>query len=224
VSRRRASGEGGVYRYRNGWAGQLDLGADCNGRRRRRTLYGRTQREVLDKLRDLRRKQAAGLPVDGTRLTVATHLAEWVSVTLPGKVAVGELSPTTLDSYRDNVALHITPYLGNYILSRDPETPRRLRPADVRAWRAQLIAKPLSGRRGRRCRNCRTDLGQVDGGWRNGGDANCERPEPTCLSTRTVAYVMAILSSAMSDAVNDELVDRNVVELVDAPRSSATST
>ena len=47
---RRGKGEGSIYRRRDGqWVGSVDLGPQ-GGRRRRKTVYGRTQKEVRDKL------------------------------------------------------------------------------------------------------------------------------------------------------------------------------
>ena len=49
--RRRGKGEGAVYRRANDglWVGMLDLGV-MEGRRRRKTVYGQTEREVLQKV------------------------------------------------------------------------------------------------------------------------------------------------------------------------------
>jgi hypothetical protein len=66
VAARRAAGEGSVHkRKQGGWQGSIDV-AIVNGRRRRKTVYGATQREVRDKLAEIRRTPDAGLPV-GTR-------------------------------------------------------------------------------------------------------------------------------------------------------------
>ena len=53
--RRRASGESAVYRRPSDglWLGMLDLGI-VNGRRRRKAVYGQTEREALQKLSTLR--------------------------------------------------------------------------------------------------------------------------------------------------------------------------
>ena len=49
--RRRGRGEGAVYRRASDglWVGMLDLGV-VQGRRRRKTVYGQSEREVLQKL------------------------------------------------------------------------------------------------------------------------------------------------------------------------------
>lgn len=51
---RRAAGEGSVHkRKQGGWQGSVAVGI-VGGRRKRKTVYGATQREVLDKLAAIR--------------------------------------------------------------------------------------------------------------------------------------------------------------------------
>jgi integrase len=62
VAARRAAGEGSVHkRKQGGWQGSIDV-AIVDGQRRRKTVYGATQREVRDKLAAIRRTLDAGLP------------------------------------------------------------------------------------------------------------------------------------------------------------------
>ena len=57
---RRGHGEGSVYKRADGrWAGTVDLGW-VNGKRRRKTVYGQTQRDVLARLRKVERHVEAG--------------------------------------------------------------------------------------------------------------------------------------------------------------------
>ena len=61
--RRRANGEGAVYRRPSDglWVGMLDLGI-VDGRRRRKAVYGQTEREALQKLSTRPRGRARGGP------------------------------------------------------------------------------------------------------------------------------------------------------------------
>ena len=60
MAARRAAGEGSVHkRKQGGWQGSVDV-ATGDGRRRRKTVYGATQREVRDKLAAIRRTLAPG--------------------------------------------------------------------------------------------------------------------------------------------------------------------
>lgn len=48
---RRGAGEGSIYKRRDGlWAGDVQTGVDENGKRSRRTVYGKTRAEVQDKV------------------------------------------------------------------------------------------------------------------------------------------------------------------------------
>lgn len=59
--RRKAAGEGSIYRISEGnWRAVADLGR-CGGRRQRKYVRGATQAEVLQELRELQRKDDAGV-------------------------------------------------------------------------------------------------------------------------------------------------------------------
>lgn len=137
---RRASGEGSVYRYREGWAAQLDV-SDYGQPRKRKTIYGKTQREVLDRVDELRRQRSAGQPIrTGRALTVGAYLESWLTDTLPGTVR-----PSTEASYADLTRRHIIPVVGQHALDK-------LTPAHMRAFLTQKShedsarGRPLSSR------------------------------------------------------------------------------
>lgn len=72
--KRRASGEGNVRQRADGrWEARVRLGDG-----RRKSLYGETQREVLEQLRALERGQDRGVPVPTERATVGQYLASWI--------------------------------------------------------------------------------------------------------------------------------------------------
>jgi hypothetical protein len=106
---RRANGEGSIYQRKSDgtWVEALSLEDG-----RRRTVYGGTQREVRQKLQDLRAEVEDGITVSAARMTVASYLSTWVEKTLPAKVKAGALKPQTLDSYRYMIELHMAPQLG----------------------------------------------------------------------------------------------------------------
>jgi hypothetical protein len=61
--------------------GSISLGFDAAGKRKRRTVYGSTKREVLDKLDALRNDARSGsLPAAGT-ITVGQALDLWLAAT-----------------------------------------------------------------------------------------------------------------------------------------------
>src|SRR5262245_16371332 len=77
---RRASGEGTKPRQvRPGlWRSDIMLGYRADGRADRRSVYGRTQREVLAQLAELRRRKDRRALPDAHRLTLGEFLRYWL--------------------------------------------------------------------------------------------------------------------------------------------------
>lgn len=118
-NRRRSHGEGAVFPYRNGYAAVLETGWDT-GKRSRKWVYGRTEREVLDKLADLRRRQEKGQNLAAAPRTFGDWLDEWMSM----KERDGT-RPSTLQGYRKLIENHVRPVLGRVAL--DKLTPLMIR-------------------------------------------------------------------------------------------------
>ena len=129
---RRGHGEGSIYQRKDGrWVGEVLLGWE-DGRRRRKFVYGRTRREAADKLREVQRLVAAGLPVSSDRLTVAGWLTMWLAHHLSR-----DLSPNTVEQYRSIVETHLIPAFGRVRL-------KALTPADVEAMLGRKAESGLS--------------------------------------------------------------------------------
>ncbi|MGA8296726.1 MAG: tyrosine-type recombinase/integrase [Acidimicrobiales bacterium] len=119
-SKRRGHGEGSIYRRDTDgrWVGSVNLGWE-NGRRRRKVVYGKTQAEVVRKIKKLNTDISRGLPPPDDRSTVEQLLRRWLLDVVPGRV-----SPSTLHDYRVVAERHIIPVLGKKKLTA-------LSPADV---------------------------------------------------------------------------------------------
>jgi integrase len=89
----------------------MDLGW-VDGKRKRKSLYGRTRRDVATKLHDARQAVGEGRPIANDRLTVGDYLDWWTIEHLPGRV--GE---RTLPSYQQK-ARHMKRLLGAVPLAR----------------------------------------------------------------------------------------------------------
>ncbi|MCK6549537.1 site-specific integrase [Myxococcota bacterium] len=111
---RRGRGEGGIYQRADGrWCASISIGADENGKRRRRVLYGETKREVQDKLREAQTKGTnIALPAP-QRLKLGAFLDGW----LRDCRGSGELRESTEVRYRSVIDRHIKPHLGGVALS-----------------------------------------------------------------------------------------------------------
>lgn len=111
---RRGHGEGSIYRRESDgrWVATVDLGY-VDGKRRRKPLYGKSRREVAEKLKIALRDQQQGLPVATERQTVSQFLERWLA-----DVVQPNLEPKTHSSYADTCRVHIVPTLGNLRLTK----------------------------------------------------------------------------------------------------------
>ncbi len=114
--KRRANGEGTIYRRADGlWCAQLLLPTG-----KRKTIYGKLQRDVIEKLTEMRRNPNR-VPEPG-RLTVQQYLDRWIEDS-----AQPSIRPTTLANYQSVIRCHIVPRIGSQRLARvDPMAIQRL--------------------------------------------------------------------------------------------------
>ena len=135
---RRSRGEGAVYqRASDGlWVGMLDLGI-VGGKRQRKTVYGRTEHEALEKLGKLRSARDRGLDLLAPSWTVGQWLDAWLSE----MKAFDGTRPATLILYKGLADRYVKPVIGNVRLDK-------LTPAHVQ----RLVAET---------RNSQTSLGRT---------------------------------------------------------------
>ena len=128
MAKRRAFGEGTIYRRPDGrWSAQLRLHDGT-----RKTYYGRSQREVRDKLADAKAALAEGVHVGGRSQPLAKFLARWLESIQPSVRA------STFVSYELN-ALRLTVHIGRVHLAQ-------LSPEHIQAAYGRLLASGLSAR------------------------------------------------------------------------------
>ena len=117
---RRGRGEGGITKRKDGrWMAQADLGWQ-DGKRRRKAFYGRTKREVQEKLREALHRQEHGLPPVPEQETVGAFLRRWLDV------RQSLVRRRTLERYTQVVRAHLLPGLGRIRLAK-------LTPQDIAA-------------------------------------------------------------------------------------------
>lgn len=131
--KKRGGGEGTISQLPDGsWWARLPREYGPDGKERRKAIYGKTQREVVQKLAAAKSTQQQGLPVASDRLTVKQHLEGWLRRMEPPVV-----KPSTYRSYEQNCRLYLIPGLGRIVLGK-------LTPAQVQAF---LNAKRTSATR-----------------------------------------------------------------------------
>lgn len=137
MAKRRAAGEGTLHldEKRSVWVGRISLGYGSDGKRLRRTVYGRTQAEARRKLDQLRRSREAGiqLPV-GREQILADFLSAWLE-----EVHRGRVRPTTFERDEWVVKKRLVPAFGRYRLSA-------LTPLHVEGLLRQMVASGLAPR------------------------------------------------------------------------------
>ncbi len=106
MNARRGRGEGSVFQRADGrWCGVVDLGW-VDGRRARKSVYGRTRKETYERLMAAQLAIGSGLVPAPDRLTTGTYLNEWLEAAKPG------IRPSTFASYEAIVRVHLVPGLG----------------------------------------------------------------------------------------------------------------
>ena len=109
---RRGRGEGGITKRGDGrWMGQADLGWQ-DGKRRRKSLYGRTKGEVQAKLRETLHRKAHGMPPVPEQETVGTFLRRWLDIKKEG------VRQRTWTRYEQIVRAHLLPNLDRIRLAQ----------------------------------------------------------------------------------------------------------
>lgn len=107
---RRGNTEGSIY-FRNSdkrWVGSITLE---NGRRK--VFYGKTRKEVADKLRVALHEQQQGTLVTAPKQTLEQFLISWLENTQRDSIR-----PRTYERYEELVRLHIVPALGRHELQK----------------------------------------------------------------------------------------------------------
>lgn len=105
MAKKKGSGEGSIYRYNNGWRGQLKIGD------KRISVTGRTKGEVVEKLAAARTDYSRGVLVFDNDVTVQ----EWVNIWLEKRMRPKnqDQSMIRLEGLFNN---HLIPVLGTYKL------------------------------------------------------------------------------------------------------------
>lgn len=108
--RRRGPGEGSIVQRKDGrWQGSIQTSYDPEtGRPKRKYFYGRTRKEVQQKLAGIMPEVQAGTYREPAKLTVAEWFNTWLNVTKKNNIR-----PTTWESYCYQVDGHIIPALGH---------------------------------------------------------------------------------------------------------------
>jgi integrase len=125
---RRGHGEGSLYLRKDGrWAASISLGG-----RKRKTIYGKTRKEVQERLKAALHEQQQGKLITGPRQNVQQFLAYWLEDVQSPSVRL-----RTFQRYESQLRRHILPAIGNMQLSK-------LTPQHMQALYAKLLQNGLA--------------------------------------------------------------------------------
>ncbi|MCK8680228.1 site-specific integrase [Streptomyces lichenis] len=188
MSGKRGNGEGSIYPYKNGYAAYVWV-TKPDGKRARKYAYGKTRDEVHGKWIKLHTEAKKG-PVATSTPTLAAYLARWLK-----EVVEPDLKPKTAETYGMHVRLYLVPGLGAKRLDK-------LTVRDVRTWVNTLLEECQCCAQGK---DARRDTSRCCAA----GDCCGQVP-----SRRTVQDARAVLRSALTNAMTEELITKNVAGLV----------
>ena len=105
MAKKRCNGEGSINKRKDGrWECSIMFGFQKDGRRRRKSFYGRTRKEALDKMHDFKQKLEAGLITLDERPLVQPDIlfSQWADTWYEGHK--DSISKTTQQSYKYTLA------------------------------------------------------------------------------------------------------------------------
>ncbi|WUH92349.1 site-specific integrase [Streptomyces sp. NBC_00433] len=194
MSGKRGNGEGSIYPYKNGYAAYAWVDTP-DGRRMRKYVYGKTREEVHEKWIKLHTEARKG-PVATRHRTLDAFLSYWLeSIVRPN------LAPLTYVSYEGSVRLYIAPHLGTKRLDK-------LTVRDVREWLTKLATI---------CQCCAQgkDAKRLNARRRCCAAGECCESYP---SRRVIQAARDALRAALTHAVTEEEIGKNVASLVKVPK------
>jgi integrase len=110
MTKRRAKGEGSVYRCKDGRV--VGAWVDANGRKRYATSMTMTKAQMRAKVRKALEDRDKGIAYDSENLTVGAYLLRWLEATK------GSVRDRTWQRHEQVVRLHLVPTIGNVKLDR----------------------------------------------------------------------------------------------------------
>ena len=106
---KKGNNEGSIRKRSNGtWEGRYSDGVNAEGKQIQRSVYGKTKKEVADKLHAIFFQKQQGIYVTPTKVLVKDWLIEWLH-----NYAHITVRPSTYISYEGYIYNHIIPIIGN---------------------------------------------------------------------------------------------------------------
>lgn len=194
---RSAQGSGSIRQRSDGtWEARYSLGNDPGtGKPIRKSVYGKTQKEVRQRLTEALANIDAGVYLEPARMTLAQWLDVWLAEYM------GDKKYSTAKHYKAVVNTHIKPALGAVKLSR-------LTPHQIQSFYNQLQ------------KNGRTTPKKDEAGHIQKDKSGKTITETVPLSAKTVRNIHCVLTKSLSVAVSIGYIRDNPAQRVTLPRTT----
>ncbi|GCE50478.1 hypothetical protein EI42_06417 [Thermosporothrix hazakensis] len=92
ASKRRGHGEGSIYQRKDGrWCASFKTESG-----KRVYLYGKTRKEVVERLREAQQEHKQGILATGPHIKLGTYLSHWLETVYKSSVKLGSYANTQL--------------------------------------------------------------------------------------------------------------------------------
>ncbi len=116
---RKSNGEGSISKYKNGWRASIMIGREpSTGKAIRKVFYGKTKKEVNDKMNKLKLEYQKGNISNDDKMT----LGEWYHIWI-ADFKINEVKSSTIERYDSLYRNYIKDYHINQIKLKDLRTP-----------------------------------------------------------------------------------------------------
>ncbi len=188
---KRSNGEGSIFKRADGrWAAKLTIGVDSLGKQKTRTVYGKTQADVREKLRRLQRSHEDQALTPPSKMTVDDLMTQWLAS------KVNDVAIRSHELYAYEIKHYISPNLGRVPL-------QALTPLQIERMKQAVIQK---------IRENHIEVNQKR--LEEGKPPLKKSPD----GTRTATGVRRTLWSALEQAVAWQLIPKNPCTAVKPPK------
>lgn len=173
--KRRGRHEGSIFQRKDGWwVASFTIAVDENGKRTRKTVYGKTKTEVKEKLSRLQHQKLEGTLVSAQKMTLGAFLLRWLEDVVRPKAR-----HATYVSYEGIIRLHISPTIGGIRIDR-------ISAADIQGLYSALERKGASSSIRRLCHAVLRMALKMAVKWRNAPRNVCNDVEAPSIDKRDI--------------------------------------
>lgn len=215
---KRGQNEGSIRQRKDGsWEARYTIGFNTKGKPIRKSIYGKTRKDVAEKLTKVLNSIYNGTYIEPARITVESWMDSWLK-----DYKKQSVKPKTYESYVFITQHYIEPAIGNISL-------RDLRPDHIQKMlneiKTRIPEKVLN-----KIRKLEYELDEHSKGSSKSKkkevldkeiiEEQIAKLSKVRISDRTIEYIKIVLYGALQQAVENTLLIRNVCDAVKLPKNA----